>query len=465
VDQLVEWLIGFLKDRWSSKTALALLVVLATAILVPTFAGIDLSAISTAEWTIVAAIIVALMVIWGVSNRLPRYRRHSVGFGVALTYEDTALQKKLGDDLVARLRELLQDPQLRESFSFVEFRPSVAARVTDRDSARALMKKTRGAFLIHGRVRKRDVQGSPSSVLDLRGLVVHAPIKRELSRQFSEEFAEMLPAKLIVAEENDLFSFELTADYIDLVARYIVGIASAVSGQLDHAEGLFLDVETRLQSRDSDVFPAVTKLRNRIPARIAEVNRIKLLKVYREYVNTREPAILAASEAIALKVLEYEPASYNAHVHRAICAFVLRRDIAEARAEIELCKNNSDGTWRYSEAFLHAYEGDLEKAGGAYRQAFRSTIPDETVPLQSEEFIQIVLDDEPDKVQLYFCLGVINLKAKRDLASARRDLNRFLNEAPCGEWARQVELAEKWIRQIDRQLSGTGFEPVAPVDT
>jgi len=48
------------------------------------------------------------------------------------------------------------------------------------------------------------------------------------------------------------------------------------------------------------------------------------------------------------------------------------------------------------------------------------------VPIQTEEFIQEILEQEPSKTQLHFCLGLINFYAKEDYGAAERDLARFL---------------------------------------
>ena len=66
----------------------------------------------------------------------------------------------------------------------------------------------------------------------------------------------------------------------------------------------------------------------------------------------------------------------------------------------------------FSEAFLTAYEGDLEGAYRSYRRAFESPLADPNVPVECEDFIQIVLDPEPDKPRLYFCLGLLNIAAR-----------------------------------------------------
>jgi major membrane immunogen (membrane-anchored lipoprotein) len=59
---------------------------------------------------------------------------------------------------------------------------------------------------------------------------------------------------------------------------------------------------------------------------------------------------------------------------KAICEFVLRRDIPAAHKLITRCRSNLDNTWRYSRAFLHAYQGKMEEAVADYKHAFNGPI-------------------------------------------------------------------------------------------
>jgi hypothetical protein len=107
---------------------------------------------------------------------------------------------------------------------------------------------------------------------------------------------------------------------------------------------------------------------------------------------------------------------------------------AEARSSGGECATyvnaaiREDVTWRYSEAFLKAYKGDLVGRYVSYRAAFRGAC-DDTVPIQSEEFVLEVISQEPDKSALHFCTGLINYHAKRDWASAIREFRLFVSKS------------------------------------
>jgi hypothetical protein len=86
----------------------------------------------------------------------------------------------------------------------------------------------------------------------------------------------------------------------------------------------------------------------------------------------------------------------------------------------------------------------LEAAHNEYRRAFRGNLQNPTVPIQTEEFIQIVLEEEPDKEHLHFCLALINYNAKRDFKAASRDFDRFL--------ASQAAEKSPWAKRLSEEL-------------
>jgi hypothetical protein len=72
--------------------------------------------------------------------------------------------------------------------------------------------------------------------------------------------------------------------------------------------------------------------------------------------------------------------------------------------------------------------------------------------MQCEEFIQIVIDEEPDRGWLYYCLGLINHRAKGDLKAARDDFARFVDGVDKVRFGRHVAIAAEWVREIDEHL-------------
>jgi len=128
-------------------------------------------------------------------------------------------------------------------------------------------------------------------------------------------------------------------------------------------------------------------------------------------------------------VQKYRPDNYDAHLLKAIYFFLKNRDINRALNEINKAKNKKDAAWLYSKAFLLAYQGeDLTEVYHVYQQAFKgSTAP--IIPIEVEEFILNVLEGEAEKIQLWYCLGLINFFKKEDYLLAKDYFEKFIKLA------------------------------------
>ena len=67
------------------------------------------------------------------------------------------------------------------------------------------------------------------------------------------------------------------------------------------------------------------------------------------------------------------------------------------------------------------------------------------ISFELEEFIDWALANEPDKYQLHFCLGLINLKLKNDALTATKDFERFLTKLETDKYPELKVLAQRYI--------------------
>jgi len=283
-------------------------------------------------------------------------------------------------------------------------------------------------------------------VLNLEGQVAHRHLSTNLSAAFAKEFTELFPRRVHIATENDIFSFAFTSDWINCVSRYIIGIAAACSGDIDYGEELFKDVANLLTNKGHS-FPIFAILKKRIPIRLGEINHLRANMAYERWVKSHDPL-----EIIEMgKYLDKIPASYSDEYNvlnlRAIYIFIQNRDVKGALQILKKCKSIPDATWVYNMGFLHAYAGNLKKAIQCHNNGLR--LPTEiSVIYKIEEFIIWILEQEPSKYQLFYCLGYINWKLKGDNRQAIKDFKAFLLSGDDKEFIKERELAQKWILEI-----------------
>lgn len=444
--------VELIEQNWSKPIGLIITILVAAGGTLLFLLAIQIDQLRPIHWITCGIVCLIVIAVWVITNRLPAAKNGTIGFGVAIVAENEVQARKLQSDFIKHLCELLAIWQPGCGVSFVEFSPRVAKMILERPSrnARLVLDKGRCHFLIYGEAKERQLNGT-KHVLELEGIVRHAPAPSETSAMLGAEFRDLFPRRLFLEQEGDLLSFHFTAAWIDAVARYIIGIAAMISGDDKFAEAAFLELHEKLGVQPASPPPAIAKIRNRLPHRIAEVYKRRLGVLNHRHHMTRDKAILIETEKVLDQLERWDSGGYGLQLSRAMCHFVLRRDVAAARRALKKCENVSDGTWLWSKAFLEVYAGDLTGAWKTYQRAFRSQTDNQNVPVQCEEFINCVLVEEPEKGQLYFALGLINLKFKNDGIAARRDLEMFLDWASKSRLKHlaQVDAARRWIHEID----------------
>ncbi|MCX5721038.1 MAG: hypothetical protein NT179_03280 [Nitrospirae bacterium] len=279
------------------------------------------------------------------------------------------------------------------------------------------------------------------------GLAQHAPIALDVSKQFSKDIDLAFPRKALIRETEELRGFELARDLVGVASRFILGIASLLSGDPVSAFDLHYGVWTELKRNEEKGldWPGPKQL----TARVANVLVVDGLNAADLRFTKKTPNYLEDMRRFLDVVQEIDPSNYSGHLLKGIYLFSSSRDIESAKKEIKKAENSRDAAWLWGLAFLDAYDGRLEDAHKTYQRAFRSLVSDNTA-LQVETFVVDVLNLEPNKMQLWYCLGMINYFYKEDLESARKDFSKFLEQAePSGKFPKSVELAKKYLTELD----------------
>ena len=386
------------------------------------------------------------------TNRLPRTKKNKIGFVISISTGDEDERKKITEDFVRTLHELLKRGPSGSSFQFINIPEHFAEKVIDTDDAQELRVRCRAHFVLFGRVRLRTVDGRQEHIISLDGLVAHNPVPKMISEKLAKEFSELLPRRVRIAVENDVFHFAFTSEWINCVAKYIIGIAAGLSGDIDYAEVLFNEVDLLLREQNptSPVFLKLKQtLRQRIPQRMAEINETRAKLAIETWFDSHDLALMEeAGRHLAMITAPYSD-EYRIILLRSIFMFVQNRDVQGAINILKKCKNILNGTAQYNLAFLYAYKGDLQKAIRHYRNAIKlDTDPSNFAKI--EEFILWVIEVEPHKYQLHYCLGFINWQVKGDGTQAIRDLSTFLSSGVEGEFAEERHIVKKWISEIEK---------------
>jgi len=446
LNKIFEWF----AERWHSKYTLVLASFLLIVVSITFFTEINISEVSFSEWSIIFILLFTLFILWLQTTKIPKNTKNKIGFIVSIATENKDQYKKLKADFLESIRAHLQKSSLRHQFNLIIYPEFFAKKLNDREVALNYLSKSKSHFLLYGRCRERNIEGKDQYIIDLQGAVTHTPISKQISKTFSKEFTELLPSRITLPHENDVFNFEIISNFINIVSKYIIGIASFFSGDYNYSKDLFLSVINDLKGIKTNL-PAITTIRKRTPIRISDMLYLLGQNEYEKYKKHKNIDSLEKMALLAQESKKYVYNHYNASLLLAIYHFLKDRNIKAAIKELNNSKNLHDATWRYSYAFLKAYSGELDAAVRTYNNAFKHTCQ-ESVPLQSEEFMLEILNDEPEKYQLYFCLGYLNFHIKKDFASAARDFELFINSDNTEEYRKQKDLAQKYLHEISQSF-------------
>ncbi len=431
----------FLETHWFKKTGLVAALVVAISAELLWLAKVGAPWWSTLPIALISAVIITL--VWWRSKQPPKTRKDKIGFLISIACSDDVEAQKLREDFVIPLRKLIKSGRTGDVFHFMELPQPISRTVVDLDDAHAVRGKSRAHFMLYGHVRLRTIDGKDHHIIDLEGLVAHKPIPDHVHESLTREFTELLPRKVQLATDNDLLSFQFTSEWADIVAKYIIGIAAAVSGDLVYAEQLYNDASSRLKGKDTQ-FHAYSKLARRIPLRISELYEARARAVYDSWVTDRETRHITELGQHLAKVDESRKSNPGVLNLLAIHKFLSEYD---ADAALELLKKSPDtdtAVWHYNVAFLNAYRGDLKSAVRHYRQGTQYE-HDPNGIAQVEEFICWTLQQQPDKYQLEYCLGFFNWQVKGDVLQAKKDFLSFLNRCEENAFRKEKELTTKWL--------------------
>jgi tetratricopeptide (TPR) repeat protein len=239
---------------------------------------------------------------------------------------------------------------------------------------------------------------------------------------------EIFPKRINVAVDGDFMHFEVTSKWVNLSARYIFAVASAIAGNLEAAQEMMLGVESDLKRADSSA-RFLQPLNKHVPAQILGILDARRHDLALKHYLKRDDRFVRMNEPIVDEILKRDSANYSAKTTKAIAHFLLRRDVRSARQVLNSCKSEDDATYMYGLAFLAAYEQKFVEAEKCYFKAFRLPHRSATVAVETEEFIVDIICKEPQREYLYFGTGLINHYVKKDYGAAARDYDKFMS---CG---------------------------------
>jgi len=384
-----------------------------------------------------------ILAIWYFTRKLPKIKKNQIGVVFAIISENDKLKRIIKNDYINEIRKLIRNRTQKDIkvVSLSEYHSQKILKKTE--NAKKYRSLINANLIICG---KFEIRENNKYLLDIKNVNVgHAEIDVNISIVFGREMAEVIPQKNIISIENELIGFQICSNFFGISAQYILGIASYLSGKIQEALEFHNTLLPIVQSYNSTTANEV-KMLNKITSSTKHFVIEESLFFCRFFYSVEKNL---EKLKLHLDIIEkIDSNNYPYLLFSAIYHFLWNRNISKSLELIEEAKNSRDFTWAYSKAFLIAYNGDLTEAYRIYKRAFNKFTYSSAF-LQSEEFMMEVFEEEPDKIQLLYCMGLINYFKKEDHIIALEYFEKFKEESVSKNLFKDyLVYVEKYIQEI-----------------
>ena len=469
----IDFYIGYLERNIYSKRALIIGLLFFPTILILI---ITLLKLSIAGWYWIAAVIV-VDILWFMfwlwtRNKYPKVSDNKVGIVLAIETEKDLERNKVYRDFVIHFSKLINDAGFSDIFEIVdlnEYQSSVTSKLlsensqsliqfrkdgvfkdlTKRNKWESHQKKIGGHLYIWGKIRRR-MDKESKYIFDIDGLVVHKPLKVGAHKIITKDFIESWFKRIAFSDVFELTGFEISAELVFVISKYIIGLASLISGDpvlaLKLHSGLRTEFEV-INKKYNPVPPNLLKIRSKLDALIAEEN----ILIANWYLRNNQ---IQLADKYLTDSFSVKQDNYGAYIFSALRKFQ-NNDIGGCLDDVMKAKkiavNNQ--VWRYDYAFLLMWKGNYERGLNQYKKIAENTYPGEDVTVSEICVFQQGLLKNKKWIPALFILGFIMYKKLDNLPQSLQYFEKFIEESQkISEFVSLIRVTQSYLSDIKREM-------------
>lgn len=469
----IDYYFGYLERNIYSKRALVVGLLFFPSTLLLTTAILKIN-ITGWYWIIAIVVIDIVWLLFWLWNRskYPKVLNHKVGIVFAIETEKDFERNKLYRDFIVHFHKLINDAGFSDIFEIVdlnEYQSSVTSKLLSEHSQSLIQfrkdgvfkdlakrnkweshqKKIGGHLYIWGKIRKR-MDKESKYIFDIDGLVVHKPLKVGVHKIITKDFIESWFKRIAFSDVFELTGFEISAELVFVISKYIIGLASLISGDPVLALKLHTGLRTEFEvinKKYTPIPPNLLKIRSKLDALIAEENILIANWYLRNNQITQADKYLTDSFSV-------KQDNYGAYIFSALRKFQ-NNDFAGCLDDVMKAKkiavNNQ--IWRYDYAFLLMWKGNYERGLNQYKKLAERTYPGEDVTVSEICIFQQGLLKNKKWIPALFILGFIMYKKLDNLPQSLQYFEKFIAESlKVSESARLVQVAQSYLSDIKKEM-------------
>lgn len=309
--------------------------------------------------------------------------------------------------------------------------------VSDSADARKLLRNTGARLVIHGFIQQGKIKGDiVRGFKTISFTVKHRELKPyEIKPVMIDLVGAFAYRSFVINEKNSFIEKDTVIKNISEVSLFFIAMGLALDGKTMRSQKI---LENLLENMEDKIHTNPRNAQLRIFKNSIEscLSIVLLSQFTYEYEHnlieniTNRSFDKYADECLHLlnRLIAIEKAQFAYYLNLAIIHFHYDR-MKAAREAIKKAKKLSldKASPYFSSAFLHIWRGEYRKGLKEYIRAEKYSY-DVKIVIRVLLFLQGLVKSFPDKIELYFCLGIVNDKFF-DLMQALEDYGKFLNKA------------------------------------
>jgi tetratricopeptide (TPR) repeat protein len=422
------------------------------------------------EWYLYGAIFLIIIVAWLFFRYKWPYQKNKVdrktgkkktGLVIAISYKNYE-GAKIRNKFINELQRNINDAGLNKYFNVISLLGHHSEKIKNNEDIEDLHKKVDGHIYFYGDVQKEnDGKDIRKYFLNIDGYVKHLPIPIPVSQELAFDFRTVLPKEISFSEFFELRGCRATAKIVYLTTKYVVGAASFLSGNpflayemhknlvVELNEYQEIDKDDKIKDLTKFDFKQLKKIKNKLPLIISN----ETLVISRAYYLNEKYNEAQNFLGIALK---NNPNNYGAYVLKAVYDFQLNNNPQESFESIKRAKKNAGNRfeWMYSYAFLKFWFDEYKDAYKVCKKITNLSYPWENITLEEVEYFNLtILEKDKSKPQLYFWIGYLNYRKKKNNPNALIYFEEFLKLADKNKMGDLIKKAETFLSEIKKEMS------------
>lgn len=422
---------------WLNYKSIPIVAALLGALGVRTIFGLDILKKENAVLyvIIIGCILIAMLSIYTFAcymhNRIPQAHDGTLAVLFSIDTEDDSLYRSVCYKLVSNFKDQINsmDTKPFEVICVPKKRIERKYPSSNLHQMIELLRKTNCVIFVAVKYDVDDVTHAEHYAMKINCGILHPHFSQEAEQVLSHDLnalsASVNQRKFKKAQLLDEFNF--TAQALSYICRYMIGLVYLLAQYPGEAYEALASLYGQLRHTGHEcLLPNFDQLvRQRLFSSLISMMYCNMLNFEKDH----DTSYLQLSRDQLCLANKIYPETYVYNLNMAYICVILDRDVQQAKICIGKCKmQKEDNAWRYSDAFLGAYCGEIPPMVicAKYEQAL-SSCPYNLIRLI--DYVEYILEMEPDKTNLHLAVGLL-YEAINDPYQMKKHLSEYITCQP-----------------------------------